>query len=182
MPTSNGTDAFKPGIALGDNRRLHLGRPLAPLASPREYLEALRAPAHRIITRDYHSSSALPPDQGAKTRRYTSTAQGGRRTALTHYIAPGKPYQNGFIESYNARLRDEFLNEAIFTSLAHARQELETWRRDYNHFRLHSSLGNRTMAEIGARSTGKPYWRHAPNTVAAITPNHRHQNGPRLYS
>lgn len=104
------------------------------------------------------------------------------RNVEWHYIAPGKPYQNGFIESYNARLRDEFLNEAIFTSLAHARQELETWRRDYNHFRLHSSVGNRTMAEIGARSTGKPYWRHAPNTVAAITPNHRHQNGPRLYS
>lgn len=41
------------------------------------------------------------------------------------YIAPGKPYQNGFIESFNARLRDECLNETIFTSLAHAREELE---------------------------------------------------------
>ena len=89
MPTSNGTDAFKPGIALGDNRRLHLGRPLAPLASPRENLEALRPPAHRIITRDYHSSSALPPDQGAKTQRYTSTAQGGHRTALTAFMIFG---------------------------------------------------------------------------------------------
>ena len=47
-----------------------------------------------------------------------------------HYIAPGKPYQYGFIESFNARLRDEFLNETIFTSLAHARQELEAWRHD----------------------------------------------------
>ena len=99
-----------------------------------------------------------------------------------HYIAPGKPYQNGFIESFNARLRDEFLNETIFTSLAHARQELEAWRHDYNHFRPHSSLGNRTPAEIGAGSSGKPYRGHAPDTVVAITPNDGHQNSPRLYS
>lgn len=99
-----------------------------------------------------------------------------------HYIAPGKPYQNGFIESFNARLRDEFLNETIFTSLAHARQELEAWRHDYNHFRPHSSLGNRTPAEIGAGSSGKPYRGHAPNTVVAITPSDGHQNGPRPYS
>ena len=85
MPASNGTDAFKPGIALGDNRRLHLGRPLAPLARAREYLEPLRALAHRIITRDYHSSSPLPHDQRAKNRRYASTAQGGRSTTLTDY-------------------------------------------------------------------------------------------------
>ncbi len=78
------------------------------------------------------------------------------RNVEWHYIAPGKPYQNGFIESFNARLRDECLNETIFTSLAHAREELEAWRHDYNHFRPHSSLGNRTPAEIGAGPNGKP--------------------------
>jgi len=104
------------------------------------------------------------------------------RNVEWHYIAPGKPYQNGFIESFNARLRNEFLNETIFTSLAHARQELEAWRHDHNHFRPHSSLGNRTPAEIGAGSSGKPYRRHAPNTVVAITPSDGHHNGPRLYS
>jgi hypothetical protein len=83
MPASNRTDAFSPRIALGDNRRLHLGRPLAPLARARKHLEPLRALAHRIITRDYHSRTVLPPDQGAETRRYTSTAQGGHGTALT---------------------------------------------------------------------------------------------------
>jgi putative transposase len=82
----------------------------------------------------------------------------------------------------NARLRDEFLNETIFTSLAHARQELEAWRHDYNHFRPHSSLGNRTPTEMGSGSTGKPYWGHAPNTVVAITPGYGYQNGHRLYS
>lgn len=84
------------------------------------------------------------------------------RNVEWHYIAPGKPYQNGFIESFNARLRDEFLNETIFTSLAHARQELEAWRHGYNHCRPHSSLGNRTAAEIGAGSIGKPYWGMPP--------------------
>ncbi|GAB7551709.1 hypothetical protein NRB_12070 [Novosphingobium sp. 11B] len=47
-----------------------------------------------------------------------------------HYIAPGKPQQNGFIESFNARLRDECLNETLFTSLGHARQVLADWRHD----------------------------------------------------
>jgi putative transposase len=54
-----------------------------------------------------------------------------------HYIAPGKPMQNAFVESFNGRLRDEFLNETLFTSLMHARLALEDWRRDYNHVRPH---------------------------------------------
>src|SRR5205085_5407298 len=49
-----------------------------------------------------------------------------------HYIAPGKPQQNGFIESFNGRLRDELLNETLFRSLPHARAVLQAWRRDYN--------------------------------------------------
>ncbi len=98
-----------------------------------------------------------------------------------HSIAPGKPCQNGFIESFNARLRDECLNETIFTSLTHARRELEAWRHDYNHFRPHSSLGNKTPAGIGTGSTGKPCCGHAPDTVVAITPGVVHQNGHRLY-
>ena len=58
-----------------------------------------------------------------------------------HYIAPGKPQQNGFNESFNGRLRDELLNETLFRSLPHARAVLETWRRDYNETRPHSKLG-----------------------------------------
>jgi hypothetical protein len=49
-----------------------------------------------------------------------------------HYIAPGKPMQNAFIESFNCRLRDELLNETLFTSLAKARVALRCWRADYN--------------------------------------------------
>lgn len=54
---------------------------------------------------------------------------------------PGKPQQNGFIESFNGRLRDELLNETLFRSLPHARAVLEAWRRDYNEERPHSKLG-----------------------------------------
>jgi putative transposase len=63
-----------------------------------------------------------------------------------HYIAPGKPVQNAFIESFNGRLRDEFLNETLFTSLAQARAALEEWRRDYNTVRPHSRIGWLTPA------------------------------------
>jgi putative transposase len=65
-----------------------------------------------------------------------------------HYIAPGKPIQNAFIESFNGRLRDEFLNETLFSSLAHARVMLTSWRADYNVNRPHSGLGWQTPAEF----------------------------------
>jgi putative transposase len=58
-----------------------------------------------------------------------------------HYIAPGKPQQNAFAESFIGRLRDELLNETLFRSLGHARAMLEAWRTDYNHHRPHSRLG-----------------------------------------
>jgi putative transposase len=98
-----------------------------------------------------------------------------------HYIAPGKPQQNGFIESFNARLRDECLNETIFTSLTQARSVLAAWRHDYNHHRPHSSLGNKTPAEMAALASGQPGWGLTPSPVA-ITPAHGHQQGHRLYS
>jgi putative transposase len=59
-----------------------------------------------------------------------------------HYIAPGKPTQNAFIESFNGRLRDELLNETLFASLTHARVALAEWKLDYNTVRPHSALGN----------------------------------------
>jgi putative transposase len=58
-----------------------------------------------------------------------------------HSIAPGKPMQNGFVESFNGRLRDELLNETLFSSIAHARVTLAEWRADYNPNRPHSRLG-----------------------------------------
>ena len=63
-------------------------------------------------------------------------------TVAWHYIAPGKPTQNAFIEAFNARLRDECLNETIFTSLAQARAILAAWKDDYNFTRPHCGLRN----------------------------------------
>jgi putative transposase len=65
-----------------------------------------------------------------------------------HYIAPGKPMQNAFIESFNSRLRDECLNEHVFLSLAEARATVAAWCDDYNHSRPHSSLGALTPSEF----------------------------------
>lgn len=61
-----------------------------------------------------------------------------------HYIAPGKPQQNGFVESFNGRLRDECLNEEVFATLAEARAVIERWRLDYNLVRPHSAHGGLT--------------------------------------
>lgn len=69
-----------------------------------------------------------------------------------HYIAPGKPMQNGLVESFNGRLRDECLNEHLFDTLRHARRMIAAWRSDYNHERPHSSLDGLTPKEFATRS------------------------------
>jgi len=71
----------------------------------------------------------------------------GRKIRLT-YIQPGKPAQNGFIESFNGRFRDECLNANWFENLADARRKIEAWRVDYNQHRPHSSLAYRTPEEF----------------------------------
>jgi putative transposase len=68
-----------------------------------------------------------------------------------HYIAPGKPMQNGFVESFNGRLRDECLNEHLFANLKEARHIIEAWRIDYNTNRPHTSLNGLTPIEFAAR-------------------------------
>ena len=67
-----------------------------------------------------------------------------------HYIAPGKPTQNAFVESFNGRLRDECLNEHVFTTLSDARRIVEAWRIDYNTVRPHGRLGRLPPALFGA--------------------------------
>lgn len=76
-----------------------------------------------------------------------------QRTVEWHYIAPGKPMQNGFVESFNGKLRDECLNEHLFTSYRHAQDLINTWRNDYNLTRPHSSLNGLTPHEFLTRST-----------------------------
>jgi putative transposase len=73
------------------------------------------------------------------------------------FIRPGKPVENGYIESFNGKLCDECLNVEVFFTLADARRKLHLWRRHYNHHRPHSALDGRTPAEFAAvcRSGGK---------------------------
>jgi putative transposase len=80
-----------------------------------------------------------------------------------HYIQPGKPIQNAFVESFNGRMRDELLNESLFFGLGHARTEIAAWITDYNTERPHSGLGYRTPAAFAATlvpttttATGRP--------------------------
>ncbi|QBQ47255.1 IS3 family transposase [Brevundimonas naejangsanensis] len=75
-----------------------------------------------------------------------------------HYIAPGKPTQNGFVESFNGRMRDELLNESLFFGLDHARQKVAAWALDYNTCRPHSSIGYLTPEAFAASltATGRP--------------------------
>jgi putative transposase len=66
--------------------------------------------------------------------------------AQTAYIEPGSPWENGYVESFNGKLRDELLNGEIFDSLKEAQIVIEAWRCHYNNKRPHSSLGYRPPA------------------------------------
>ena len=93
-------------------------------------------PARSPRARRDHRHTRQAPDlrlrQRHRTDRTTVLAWTQQRGVDWHYIAPGKPTQNAFIESFNGRLRDELLNETLFSSLARARLLLEAWRADYN--------------------------------------------------
>ena len=64
------------------------------------------------------------------------------------FIRPGKPVENAFIESFNGRLRDEFLNVEVFGSLEEVRDKSESWKYDYNTARPHSSIDDKTPLEF----------------------------------
>ena len=89
-----------------------------------------------------HVRSDNGPEFVAKAVQEWITAVGAR----TAYIAPGSPWENGFIESFDARLRDELLDGEIFYSLREAEVVIESWRRHYNALRPHASLGYRAPA------------------------------------
>lgn len=97
-----------------------------------------------------------------------------------HYIAPGKPVQNAFVESFNGRLRDELLNETLFRSLPHARIVLEAWRADYNTSRPHSRLGWLTPQAYAAtrRSTALRSDDGSAQRTVAITARQGISNRP----
>ncbi len=97
-----------------------------------------------------------------------------------HYIAPGKPMQNGFVESFNGKLRDEYLNETLFASLPHAHRVLADWKDDYNHVRAHSGLGGLTPTEAAVKAATQAGLGHTP-ALLAITARFGHQNHTGLH-
>jgi transposase InsO family protein len=84
-----------------------------------------------------------------------------------HYIAPGRPMQNGYIESFNGRMRDELLNESLFIDLDQARQLIDAWVADYNTARPHSSLGYKTPAAYAGTLTAPEGVTLAETLIAA---------------
>lgn len=104
------------------------------------------------------------------------------------FIRPGRPVENGFIESFNGRLRDECLNAEWFPTLDQAREKLAVWRDHYNQFRPHSALDDRAPAVFAQlhrtrptrsalsdlpKANDKPRQGFAPPAVAALDPGRR---------
>lgn len=96
--------------------------------------------------------TTIVSDNGTEFTSNAMLAWQEDRGVAWHFIAPGKPMQNAFVESFNGRLRDELLNETLFRSLWQARRLIAEWQTDYNEERPHTSLGGLTPNEFATRS------------------------------
>jgi transposase InsO family protein len=96
--------------------------------------------------------AVLRSDNGPEFACQALTDWAGERVGLS-FIPPGEPWRNGYVESFNGRVRDECLNINIFWSLAQARVVISDWKEDYNHRRRHSSLGYQAPAVYAAACT-----------------------------
>ena len=96
------------------------------------------------LVRLYGKPKSIVSDNGTELTSRAILRWADENGVDWHYIDPGKPQQNAFIESFNGSLRDELLNEELFDNLDDARRKLALWRYDYNTDRPHSSLANRT--------------------------------------
>lgn len=99
------------------------------------------------LVRLYRNPTCIVCDNGTEFTSRAILKWASENRVEWHYIDPGKPQQNAFIESFNGALRDELLNKELFDSLADARRNLAVWRYDYNNVRPQSSLGNRTPTQ-----------------------------------
>ncbi len=90
-------------------------------------------------------------DNGSEFTGRTLDAWANKHGVKLHFIDPGKPVQNAYIESFNGKFRDECLDLHWFTDLADAKEKIESWRVEYNQVRPHSSLGNTTPEAFAER-------------------------------
>ena len=102
----------------------------------------------------YGQPEAITMDNGTEFACNYFDQWAYRRGIQLDFITPGRPVENGIIESFNGKLRDECLNVRWFESLADARAEIEAWQEEYNETRPHSSLGNRAPAQYIAELLG----------------------------
>jgi putative transposase len=119
------------------------------------------------LVRIYGKPASIVSDNGTEFTSRAILKWANENKVDWHYIDPGKPQQNAFIESFNGSLRDECLNEEMFDSLDDARRKLALWRYDYNNVRPHSLLGNQTPVE--ARRTLEQFEGSAPDALAQAT-------------
>ncbi len=103
---------------------------------------------------EHGAPAYLRSDNGGEFIAARLQAWLGACGTATVYIAPGHPWENGFAESFNGKLRDECLNEEVFWGEQHAQVIVERWRRHYNEERPHSALGYRTPAEVARATAG----------------------------
>jgi putative transposase len=117
-------------------------------------------PAARVIEcleragEEYGFPETIVVDNGPEFASKALHAWAYRRGVTLHFIDPGKPVQNAFIESFNGTCRDDCLNQELFVDVADGQHKIERWRRQYNEERPHSALGNRTPAEFGREARG----------------------------
>jgi putative transposase len=116
----------------------------------------------------------LRSDNGPEFIAYAIQDWLKEREVKTIYIKPGSPWENGHIESFHDKLRDECLNRELFGSLLEARIILEGWRNEYNDLRPHSSLGYQTPAEY-AQSAGDTGLQSAYGLLASSIAKTNHQ-------
>lgn len=119
--------------------------------------------------------TGIVSDNGTELTSNAILGWADRTGVRWHYIAPGKPQQNGFIESFNGRMRDEVLNDTLFRSLSHARLVLAAWRRDYNEERPHSRLGWMTPTAFASVPSGEAGRSAAQRESFALRPLAAHQ-------
>jgi putative transposase len=117
-------------------------------------------PATRVIEcleragAEYGFPETIVVDNGPEFASKALHAWAYQHGIQLHFIDPGKPVQNAFIESFNGSCRNECLNQELFVDVDDARRKIERWRRHYNEERPHSGLGHRAPAEFGRKARG----------------------------
>jgi len=151
----------------------------------------------RVIEGEGAAPESITCDNGSEFAGRVLEAWAIEHGVQLVFIRPGRPVENGFIESFNGRLRDEFLNVEWLASLEEARRKLAAWRHHYNHQRPHSALADRTPAAVAAlyrtesrrfalslgnRALGVPRQGFASPTDVALDPGRRAPGKPRYES